>query len=815
METGKRIILTNESPNDQGGVIINKSIDWSRFNSNPVMLYHHGRDPEVRDKPIGHWADLMFDGVNYSALPVFSDTCPYWIVTLYTEGNLKASSIGGICIKKTTGKMVMNPATGKKEPELLLDQNGCWTSEYFLTYEASITPIGSNADALQMNSAYFYNPEEILSETEILTLNTKYMPGENTEANGEVKEVVKEVEQTELAAKPADKTEKPEDTTTKTELTVEETEPDKNKKVSHVVLDSEKIGIVEKLLSAVKSIFESPIHKEPDGDEPVKEVDLPTGAQPNGAQTEAAAETEEMAAAKKAEKDKEDAETKKKEEAEMSGKIEACNNEAELSAIETELGSEIPQVVKDAINQKKSKFNIKLSSKMPEIKTKEELAADGQKLAEKKVIVMGGANVPSFTELRSTEEGRKIVSRVSMSGGKTRNIEDHMVVLNSILQDPRYRAVVEKMTFTDKSGNRSIPKANLVDLAARFESGQVDFMNFRNGKLQNYAELTATDDLLASPDLIAVEWLNIFLYKLFPSAEWKSEIPTFAATSTGKNKGLIYTNINADPAIYQGSRPVNPAVYEYDDLAVSLTLSSFYLQPMLWQPLVMNMLRYDQQATGWAQAMMKFNSVIDNYLIYTLASQIAAVATPTVVKTKGAAFTIAAATDPDAFLLNAAFTGSLAKPTLNDLLVIDQVFKKQNFAEGTKFVTVQDPTMDRYITSDPETKSLLTRFVNSEGDELVSYKNAKLRTRSQVALYNPATGGVVDPTGVVPAGAVSAGLAFVPDQVGLGIANLDVFMIQVPASYGYEMSADIRAGASLMRKNGNGTALYTYGEPTV
>ena len=163
--------------------------------------------------------------------------------------------------------------------------------------------------------------------------------------------------------------------------------------------------------------------------------------------------------------------------------------------------------------------------------------------------------------------------------------------------------------------------------------------------------------------------------------------------------------------------------------------------------------------------------------------------------------------------MNSAFTGSLAKPTLNDLLVIDQVFKKQNFAEGTKFVVVQDPTMDSYITGDPETKSLLTRFVNSEGDELVGYKDAKLRVRSQVALYNPATGGVVDPTGVVPAGAVSAGLAFIPDQVGLGLANLDVFMIQVPASYGYEMSADIRAGASLMRKNGNGTALYTYGDP--
>lgn len=832
METGRRIILTNETPNDQGGIIRNQSIDWSRFSSNPVMLYHHGKDPKVRDVPIGHWEDLMFDGMNYSAIPAFSETCPWEIKKLYEEGNLKASSIGGICMKKTTGKTVFNNETKQREPEIKLTPEGYWESEYFLVYEASITPIGSNMDALQL-SAFMYQPEEILTEEEIFTLNSKYnMKKEEPKATeGKTPEVpAQEPEKVEMAAKPEEQEPKEEKAADAEAQPAPVAEP----KVSHVILDSDKkVGLAEKFLTAFTSIFglektnleaPNPFHEEPDGDEPIKtSPGLPKTELPEGVQAES--ELEAKKADKKEEKADEEAEKKKMEneacnnEAELSAELEACKTESELEAVVAKFGSELPPVISKLINAKKENF--KLSSKLPQMKTPEELAAEKLQLAGKPKVQVGDANVPSYTELRSTEDGRKVIDRVMGAGGKSVQIEDHRVVLQSILNDPKMKCnktaegktLLDLITFSDKTGNRMIPKASVKELSARFESGAVDFMNFRSGRVQNYTELDATDDLLASPDLIAVEWLNIFLYKLFPSAAWKSEIPVFAASSTGKNKGLIYTNINADPAVYQGSRPSNPSNYEYDDVAVALTLSSFYLQPMLWQPLLMAMLRYDQQSTGWAQAMMKFNTVIDNYLIYSLLSQINAVATPTVVKTKGAAFTIAASTDPDAFVLNSAFTGALAKPTLNDLLVIDQVFKKQNYPEGTKFVVVQDPTMDRYITGDPETKSLLTRFVNSEGDELVSYKHAKLRTRSQVGLFNPATSGIVDPTGVVPSTAVSAGLAIVPDQVGIGIANLDVFMIQDPSAYGYKMSADIRSGAALMRKNGYGTAVYTYGEP--
>ena len=220
----------------------------------------------------------------------------------------------------------------------------------------------------------------------------------------------------------------------------------------------------------------------------------------------------------------------------------------------------------------------------------------------------------------------------------------------------------------------------------------------------------------------------------------------------------------------------------------------------------MALLRYDQMATQWDQSLMKFNEKIDDYLIYILAS---------LVPTSGRVFTSGSSlaivpNSLDNFVLNPNFYGTVNKPALVDQLIIDQLFTKQNFPEGTKFVTVLDPTAKRYILSDADTKSLLTRFVNSEGSELVSYENAMFRHRSKVALYDTKSGNIIDPTGVIPNTSVSAMLAFVPSQVGLGIGNLNVYMIQSPKDYGYIMSADVRMGAALLRADGKGAAIYSY-----
>jgi hypothetical protein len=93
--------------------------------------------------------------------------------------------------------------------------------------------------------------------------------------------------------------------------------------------------------------------------------------------------------------------------------------------------------------------------------------------------------------------------------------------------------------------------------------------------------------------------------------------------------------------------------------------------------------------------------------------------------------------------LNPAFVGSLKRPVLNDVIVLEQIYNKQNFnleESGERVVLVQDPTMSRFLSQDPETKSLLTRWVNADNVDLLKFKHTILHERSQVALYDTATG---------------------------------------------------------------------------
>jgi hypothetical protein len=165
--------------------------------------------------------------------------------------------------------------------------------------------------------------------------------------------------------------------------------------------------------------------------------------------------------------------------------------------------------------------------------------------------------------------------------------------------------------------------------------------------------------------------------------------------------------------------------------------------------------------------------------------------------------------------LNPAFSNAsaLAKALITDAAKFEQLFERQNFElpEGASIIAPLDPTMRLQIKLDPDTKSLLTRFVVSNGSELEGYGKVGFRGRSQLALYDPAGGHVIDPTGVIPPTSVSAAPFFVPSQVLIGLANLDVFMQQKPSAYGIEMSCNTRQGIALARDNGDGAGLYYFG----
>lgn len=57
-----RFVLSDETPDSYGDIIMAKGWDLSRFDGNPVALWDHGKDPEIGRKPIGRWKDVRVSG---------------------------------------------------------------------------------------------------------------------------------------------------------------------------------------------------------------------------------------------------------------------------------------------------------------------------------------------------------------------------------------------------------------------------------------------------------------------------------------------------------------------------------------------------------------------------------------------------------------------------------------------------------------------------------------------------------------------------------------------------------------------------------
>lgn len=833
----KPIIFSTATPNDQGGVIPNNVIDFSRFNGNPVVLREH----QWGEDPIGMWTGIKMENGAWVGTPVFHRLTPESVraADLYDAGFLRAASIGGEAIWKTN-------AAG----QLVYDVDGNRVCEKFYLYEISIVTLPSNGDAVQVDpvalSAKLYEPGEIAQMSRsITTLSSKFYNNKQMEQN-KPNEENKPVA-TQAAANPA-----------ATQSQEPASRPAENASEGRITLGASELpGFMEKIIKGVVSGFNAITGKNTNATEAPKPENTPesTIAQkeiepepgPTGlsAKAEKAKETAEKAkeaaneAMEKAEKAKQKAEAENATDSDkdaykkcMEQADEALEKAKEAEAAYKKMAAEAEEEEKA---KKPEKEKSKNSASKPQMKTIEELTADRAKLAPKpaeaaqhKAKVLREANGKTLSQLHSDKgEGRAILNRVMTRDAGQKDLADYAIVLNAFLNEGKYAAVHEKMrihmnvnegqvsSLRQMTSNRG--GYSLQNLSAQLASGQIEALG-ADRVLRNITKLNSSDDALASPALTAIEWLPLAIFKLFPSTSWKNEIPIFAASITGNNLGIIWANIAADPTIYKGTQPASPADYTYDDTAVSLKLVPYWMQPMRWTPLTMHQLRYDQMGTGWAQGFAKLGAFIDNDLIYTLASTVPA---GSIVKSTGLSgyqtlpsnFTIASATDPNAFILNPAFTGSLNRPVLNDLVVLEQIYNKQNFnleESGERVVLVEDPTQDRFLTQDPETKSLLTRFVNADDAELIKFKHTLLHQRSQVALYDPATGQVKDPSGIVPATAVSAGLSFIPSQVGIGLGMLDVFMIQDPTAYGYRMSTDIRMGAAPLRKNYDGTGLYTY-----
>lgn len=123
-----RQVLSNETINDHGMVVLSDGIDWSRYEKNPVLLENHDWDSQ----PIGNVVNIHREGNDWIGTLKFAEgtergkTAKY----LYENGFYRAVSIGGV------SREIEDESTGVKY------------ATYFLVYEVSLCSLQSNSDAV-------------------------------------------------------------------------------------------------------------------------------------------------------------------------------------------------------------------------------------------------------------------------------------------------------------------------------------------------------------------------------------------------------------------------------------------------------------------------------------------------------------------------------------------------------------------------------------------------------------------------------------------------------------------------------------------
>lgn len=871
----KPLIFTNNTANDKGSIIPNNVIKWDRFRKNPVCLRNHKWD----DDPIGFWTGIKnMNGLSINqdgdlcGTPVLHEITDTATRTkaLYESGNIRGASIGGVATYRAD-------PSGRRDkdgnPLPYFNQDGLMECLEFDLYEISIVTLPSNQDAVTVEStrsplqlsAHVYTRDEIRQiEQGMTVLSTKYkfIPMEQTPTA------------TPAATAPPEPVTAAKPTAVIIEPSILAAAPNGD---ILTMKAGELPGFMDKIIKSVASAMGITKHNavsatptnlpetKPASDEPLH-VPQPT---PIGltAQAKAAYDTALQAAeqavhaaqALRAKAVTNSATDKEKGEYDSAkDKAKDCMAAAEAAFATYQAAMKFDADGDDGDDMKAKATHAApaaagatppgqapantptkpaataLTTGAPSMKTLEQLKAENLKLEGAPLRVRVGQNIAgkTFTELNADKgEGRSILMRTMASDAANKQISDYEVVLNSIIQDGKYAAITKKMRVMmnvqegQLEGLTRNPKlrggVGLKEIAQQLAAGEITYYDRMSGSVKKLTQLTSTDNALAAPALNTIEWLPLAIFKLFPSTSWKNPIPLFGAEMTGKNTGIIWAEIASDPTIYKGNQPANPASYSVADNAIALSLTPYWMQPCIWTPLTMHQLRYDQMATQWAQNFAKMNTVMDDNLLYQLGSLVPASAIYGTTgisgyQTNAKTFYVNGVQNINQFYYNPAFVGNLISPALNDIITGEQLYNQQNFPlEDMETRLVIDPIMEAQLKMDPESKSLLTRFVTEDGKDLLKYSHTVFNQRSRVLAYDPASGQIKDPNGVMAATVTSAALGFIPSQVALGLGMLDVFMVQDPTNYGYKMSADIRIGAAAMRFDYAGLIAMIFGAGNV
>ena len=869
-EVKNYINFTNESPNDQGSIIPNNTLDFTRYSYNPVILADH----DWKSRAIGMMRDIHLEGGSWKGLPDFHglNEESKLAKAMYEKGYLVSASIGGEMILKSIEKT--DPLSGKTIAEPYVNKDGYMEAEKFVVFEISFPTLPSNPTAVtddalkkavmeatdKCGTKIYAHAEEENVFSSLVTLSKQITDNQNLNQMTDEEKKAKKEAADKLAAE---------------NLAAEKAAEDAKKdKSNHVILeaDSELPGFLKRLIEK-KGLFATlfGIPKGAEADQPdskpltgkgdIQDQPKPTGMSAKKEAEEAVkkvkeakkkfedAEGEEKvrfkkeyedackdadAACKKAEAE-EDAEEEAKKEAEAKSKKEADAKAEEEARKKTEVDADASKKKAEEDAKTKNAMSAKPIKQTRDELTKLGLAPDPDYRAR----VGAASQGRTFTQLRAdAKDGERILGKI-FNGRKDKDgdIADYAIILNAIMNDPKYRAVVEKLRFMPSTSmdhfteQRNFVNANPMSkigfgvdkMAARLNAGHTEGIDFTAGAMPSRKTTLTTTGNFASMDATAIEWLALILYKLFPSEDWKNEIPIFGAEQTGRNVGVIWTNIAANSPVYKGTTvPTNESVYSAPaDTAVGMQLVPYWQAATLWTPLYMHQLRYDQMASGWIQNLAALNAIIGDDLLYTLTY--GAYYASALHKRLTGGWPTAGASSPQtfnipnsgsSFIFNSSFAGDLVKPGFNDILALEEFFNQQNYdLPHERPVLVVDSTMNRYIKSDPKTSSLLTRWINDEGADIVKISHTLLHERSRVAVYDPVLDIVQDYntlSGVVAATAMSAGLAFIASQVAIGLGMIDVFMVQDPVYYGYKMSVDLRINARALRSDYTGLCMYTY-----
>lgn len=884
--SGKRIVFSTNTPNDQGFRIPNDVLDFKRYNKNPVLLSQHNWEA----LPLGHMTDIDYNDGEWTGIPVFHRLTPESIQAddLWQAGYLKACSIGGFKELKTTGKLTRDK-DGNSTPEIWTDKDGLAVATTFEIYEISMVTIPSNMDAVQKES-YLSANAELLNAKCYDEINLKVLERELTTLSTKLKTMEEqELEAARLAAIEKDKKEKDaaklaadklaSDKAIADKLKADKEAADKLKAnagalpepIAGAVAEEEKkkaglgASIVELFNSALAAlngattppntaILEAPKptpdYKVENGkaadkilfDKLQEQVGTMKAKQEKTEKLETAKMeasvllTTALSAKEKAEKPDATAEDKEeflKAKKDADEAVEMCS---QLESDMADMDDSAEMKAAKLASRKREELAAKLAAGKIRVKTMEELAEDKVKLAAKPSLTPHATMIDrlpkSMTALKADPNGLKLIERVT---NRAEGVEpnEYAAYMSALRNEPKYKAVFDKTRIVlgsqqaDINAYRSNPRGSnaikVDEVISRLSANR--WLN-RNGQVQEASTLTATDNFLSSPDLFAMDFLDLAIFKLFPTTSWKNDIPIFGADTTENNTGLIWANIAANPTVYMGTQPVNPTPYQYNDTAVSLNLTSFWLNPILWQPLTMAQLRYDQMGTGWAQSIAVLGTYIDDFLLYQLGLSVphksivyssGVSPNPNGGNTAAQQFTLNGNADsPYSFYYNPLFAGSLNNPTLNDVLMNELIYNKQNFElENEKVVDVMDPTTYTLIKQTAQSQSLLTRWIDDNGKDQLGFSHSRFNQRSRVIAFNPQTAQVLSPFGIIPSNVTSANLSFIPSQLGIGISNLDVFMVQAPVNYGYVMSADVRMGITPLRANSDGLSMLAYGPQSV